>query len=125
MISTECICFVEFPLSVLVCTFSYPSVDVRNKQDGSKGTNHSFMSLYAKVHKVKRSCHWVVIAVFRSALFVFYVERWMWKRINTESSFTPAFSVPCIAATFQHHSAIIFRHHLSTCCLKSANRNQS
>ena len=65
----------------------YPAFDIRNKQDGSKYTNHSFMSLYANVHKFKRSCQWVVIGLFRSVLFVLYVERWMWKRVNTESGF--------------------------------------
>ena len=28
-----------------------PSLDIQNKQDGSKYTNHSYMSLYANVHK--------------------------------------------------------------------------
>ena len=37
---------------------------------------------------------------------------------------TPAFRVTYIAAIFRHHSTIIFRPHLSTCCLKSANHNR-
>ena len=53
-----------------VYTSSYPSFDVQNKQDGSKYTNHSFMSLYVNVHKFKRSHQWVVTGVFRSVSLI-------------------------------------------------------
>ena len=53
-------------------------------------------------------------------------NKWLLKKKNSEhpSRFTPAFSVTYIAGIFRHHSTFIFRHHLSTCCLKSANHNR-
>ena len=59
---------------------------------------------------------------------IFFKKNSLNKREGRKSwlNLTPAFSVSCIAALFRHQSTIIFRHihHLSTCCLKSANHNQ-
>ena len=47
------------------CTFPHPSFD---KGDRSKHTNHSFITLYANIHKFKRSCQWAVIGYFLISL---------------------------------------------------------